>query len=262
MADDEQLSDFLTPHIHSIGLISQGSDHNNTQSAKQKNNRTVNPDQEIHITGSDTPDNSKFIDPLNEIVGGVCLEDDQEDEGLKNIDSSNGVNHIPKLVFLGSDEDLSQANDDENSDLFQSDINNLEFKLSNENELKEVAKYSGNDETNLQSSYSKSSLHSTDSELLIDHNPSDDTEDIERFIIENEMTDDNLSKLLKWHCHDPTTFLLPDKMARNQLIAVATLCFLFMVGEAVGKVQFVYLVLIFHVLFCHLLFFQSQPFNP
>ena len=238
MANDEQLSDFLTPQNISIGLLSAGSDHNNSLSAKQKNNQTINSVHRKLTTGSSTSDYNKLVEPQIETVGGVYLEDDREDEGLKSIDCTTGVSHIPRLVFIGSDEDLTQNNDYENNDSEQERNENesyqtgYDIKRSQWGESSEVTE--NNSESNLTSQYSRTSLHSTDSELLADHYL-DDSEEIERFIIENEMTDDSLSKLLKWHCHDPATFLLPDKMARNQLIAVSILCFLFMVGEAIGK---------------------------
>lgn len=43
----------------------------------------------------------------------------------------------------------------------------------------------------------------------------------------------------EWHCHDKNVHLPSDKTARNQLLAVSVLCFLFMVGESVGKKKFI-----------------------
>lgn len=40
----------------------------------------------------------------------------------------------------------------------------------------------------------------------------------------------------EWHCHSSTVNNPPNQMARNQLIVVSVLCFLFMVGETVGGV--------------------------
>lgn len=43
----------------------------------------------------------------------------------------------------------------------------------------------------------------------------------------------------EWHCHNKNVHLPSDKTARNQLLAVSVLCFLFMVGESVGKKKFI-----------------------
>ena len=259
MADGEQLSDFLTSQNIALGLRPAISGHNNTLSAKQKSNQANNSVERKQATGSNTSDNNSFDEPWQARVGGVCLEDDGEDEGLKTIDCTAGVNHIPRLVFLGSEEDLSKTfngeNDTENKD--ENFDRNFRRSESESNGDGFIDKYrtdrndrsGSNTETdsnqrreNNQIGSSQYSLNnSTDSELLADHISEDNSEDIERFIMENEMTDDNLSKLLKWHCHDPNTFLLPDRMARNQLITVSVLCFLFMVGEAIGKIIFYFI---------------------
>ena len=259
MADGEQLSDFLSTQDIATGLRSTISGRDNTSSPKQKNNQANNSIQRKEVTGSKTSDNNSFDDPLQERVGGVYLEDDKEDEGLQTIDCTTGVNHIPRLVFLGSEEDLSQnfniENDRDNKEKnlnferpesnFGVEINRTDrYERSGSTTETESDQRTENDLTDF-SQYSRN--NSTDSELLADHHVlRDNSEDIERFIMENEMTDDNLSKLLKWHCHDPKTFLLPDRMARNQLITVSVLCFLFMVGEAVGKIHFV-LIAVFKI---------------
>ena len=260
MADGEQLSDFLTSQNISIGLRSDTSGHDKTLSAKQKSNQPNNLIQRRQVTGSNISDNYKLdVTQLDEL-GGVCLEDDREDEGLKTIDCKAGVNHIPRLVFLGSDEDISQTfkNDsdvekeisDINVERSESDrhghslISRSKGKRNSIDELETETQNGETEEDDLTRSgrYSRTSLYSTDSELLADHNLDDNSEDIERFIMENEMADDSLSKLMKWHCHDPKTFLLPDKMARNQLITVSILCFVFMVGEAIGRLLFAILL--------------------
>lgn len=251
MADGEQLSDFVSSQDISIGLRSAAAGHDNSRSAKQKINQANNSIQRKHVTGSNISDNNNLVEPQLETVGGVYLEDDREDEGLKTIDCTTGVNHIPRLVFLGSDEDLSRSNKDDIFFVERNQSDNLDFESKSDSYSNTDNRYTTNDEntrdnfvhpddetqTVLTSQHSRTSIYSTDSELLADHSL-DENSEIERFIMENEMTDDNLSKLMKWHCHDPKTFLLPDKMARNQLIAVSVLCFLFMIGEAVGKYYF------------------------
>ena len=251
MEDGKQLSDFLSTQNIAIGLQPTTLGQNKTSSSKQKSNQANNLIHRKEVTGSNTSNNNTFVDPLQERVGGVYLEDDNEDEGLQTIDCTTGVNHIPRLVFLGSEEDLSQnfnsENDSENRDNLHanSDRNESDGNSDHSIDTNRTETLDGNGssiptERNQSrhlltgnSQYSRN--NSTDSELLADHTLENNTEDIERFIMENEMTDDNLSKLLRWHCHDPKTFLLPDRMARNQLITVSVLCFLFMVGEAVGK---------------------------
>ncbi|XP_060591515.1 proton-coupled zinc antiporter SLC30A2-like [Ruditapes philippinarum] len=59
-------------------------------------------------------------------------------------------------------------------------------------------------------------------------------EDYEQFLMEQTENDTFIDENDDWHCHATTAKIPEDKTARNQLIAVSVLCFLFMVGEAIG----------------------------
>ncbi|KAK3106146.1 hypothetical protein FSP39_013626 [Pinctada imbricata] len=62
--------------------------------------------------------------------------------------------------------------------------------------------------------------------------PSHTSLDVAQYRDNSDMSDDESES---WHCHTKEVSS-PDRVARNQLIAVCTLCSLFMVGETVGGV--------------------------
>lgn len=191
-------------------------------------------------------------------LGGVIC--DQEDKGCLDSSESlkgNSSRHLPRLAFLDSDENITNKEDSlilcdslthSNSKckersasdgvVVNSGLTSAEKSLVYENP---DFKYT-HDNTGrfLESHNSHVSLQSSDSELITDHiMPSEHEvtnvgeEDFEQFLLQN--TEDDAADLKDWHCHAATAKIPPDKVARNQLIAVSVLCFLFMVGEAIGK---------------------------
>lgn len=58
---------------------------------------------------------------------------------------------------------------------------------------------------------------------------------------ENQRLSGESQGTLPFHCHGDKE-AKPDKVARNQLIAVCALCFAFMIGESVGKRALLFLV--------------------
>lgn len=179
-------------------------------------------------------------------VGGVNC--DKEDQPWFQYTDGTSTKFLPRLVFLDSEENITNRNYSDNcvnetlpreersaSDsivLTKSDYS----KLHSDSFANTVDRHN---DFLLKSHHSRVSAHSSDSDLITDHNMSVENdlqnvaeEDIDHFLQEHESDVNNIKD---WHCHRSTVKIPPDKMARNQLVAVSVLCLLFMVGEAVGK---------------------------
>lgn len=240
-------------------LIGQGDNirNNKSQQTNVQSNTASNTFSSDSCLHSESVSNDLTYHSAFELGGVIC---DQEDKGcLDSPDSqrlkSNSSRHLPRLVFLDSDENIikkedslllcdslthSKCKERSASDgvVVNSGLLSAEKSLVYENpDYNYTQDYTGRQ---LKSHNSHVSLQSSDSELITDHiMPLEQEvtnvgeEDFEQFLLQNTIAD--AADLKDWHCHAATVKIPPDKVARNQLIAVSVLCFLFMVGEAIGK---------------------------
>lgn len=168
-------------------------------------------------------------------VGGIQC--DEEDRGAANfipLTETQSKRFVPQLVFLDSDEGSSAE---------QLIPNGIDLSSTKQNNNTHEKRVSGIPHSHPITSHEKlvdgfslykdlsssqksvSSQLSSDSDLITDVN-----------MAQNDSTAVLPSdRSHEWHCHDASLKLRPDKTARNQLITVSVLCFIFMVGEAVGK---------------------------
>lgn len=205
-------------------------------------------------------------------VGGVTC--DVEDQGCSELDRNTNTYssaYLPRLVFLDSDENISGSNNEQFSSYDgkliheersvdnREDLTVIPFKhetdlpIEHSKLIPENLKDTNNAVRFLQSQISHASLHSSDSDLICDHTMPVDRElelenvgeeDFDHYLQEH-MEDD--PRINDWHCHPTAVKIPPDKMARNQLIAVSILCFLFMCGEAVGnEVFYIFILFLFY----------------
>lgn len=179
-----------------------------------------------------------------EVGGDLC---DAEDRGAVT-EASSSRKCVPQLVFLDSDDSSSTEQlykDKACEQVFPTSEkkNSQTFLRKNNPESNGLSLMGIHKEDFLTSSQkSVSSNHSSDSDLITDHSVeqtmsrNDDTIQLNSVTEHVREQSSGLFSIRKdWHCHDHSLKLPPDKTARNQLLAVSILCFLFMVGETVGK---------------------------
>lgn len=258
MADDQRnvLSVFDSSKKNSIGQSCDNTTEERTNETFSKVELHRNIDLQTRVQSGNVDKNGN-----KNRVGVANLEDDEEDRGCSEFDKeeNKSTRYLPQLVFLDSEENISefekQTFEDTHplrkeravSDSFvtgnlQTDtlqiIREAHDNSSGDHSTSTSKHGIHQNGTCVQTSInnnsfthgrpSNTSLHSsTDSELITDHRLSTD-DSFEQFMMEED------SKLNTWHCHSRTAKIPPDKTARNQLIAVSILCFMFMVGEAIG----------------------------
>ena len=172
---------------------------------------------------------------IDKNANGFIVEErcDEEDKGPTNFIplTQTSTRALPQLVFLDSDDSSSTEH------LFKRNSDLITNKGEGWQVCEDRKSYSQSDPPHLLerfdkntdltfSQQSRTSQHSSDSDLITDHTAEEMTRSRE-----NSVT---LGGKL-WHCHDESLKLPPDLIARNQLIAVSIFCFLFMIGETVGK---------------------------
>ncbi|KAK3598423.1 hypothetical protein CHS0354_016420 [Potamilus streckersoni] len=162
----------------------------------------------------------------------------------------------PRLVFLeSSDSDLDGDFDITNASLnimsksrkspipdSRGNINLPSLEVARDCTLVSEITFGSETRNSLHSSLSNNSVASSDSELLrdLDDYMNATTE------MRNQLSADMSNMVVHargegqpespWHCHDTQFKVPPDRVARNQLIAVSLFCFLFMIGEIIGGV--------------------------
>jgi hypothetical protein len=189
-------------------------------------------------------------------VGGVTC--DTEDKGCSELDVNDSSKFLPRLVFLDSDENISRNTDNislnnPETSYYREERSVSDSAVANNHHLPVLNSHlndynsSGHltdESTNplLHSQHSHASQVSSDSDLIRDHTMATEQElatvageDYEQFLMEQTENDTFIDENDDWHCHATTAKIPEDKTARNQLIAVSVLCFLFMVGEAIGN---------------------------
>lgn len=160
-----------------------------------------------------------------------CNEEDKDAAGFIQLTETNSKSRVPQLVFLDSDDNSSTEQLCPN----HSDLITKPFCAKTELERSEDGCNSnrllngiGNLNDLSLSQKSVSSQQSSDSDLITDHCPENMSPNEDSAVVFSGRHKD-------WHCHDTTLKLASDKTARNQLLAVSILCFVFMIGESVGK---------------------------
>ena len=195
----------------------------------------------LHFTEHNTRGASQrsiynYNDSVNDLTG---LEDDEINTGI-NADISPSGPFLPRLVFLDSDENITLNIPSENRNIEnrqqRSASDSVVIKERDQQYTVKLLQKQGQENNccGYTNQISKNSVQSSDSELLTDHNVMDtNPTEINMTILKGgkgiKKGDDT------WHCHLKNTKIPPDRMARNQLIAVSILCFLFMIGEAIGS---------------------------
>ena len=163
----------------------------------------------------------------------------------KHEETNDSSKYLPRLVFLDSEETLAENNQNDQTgeesvrqERAVSDSAVIQRLASPSLNTFQRSESSGNHfYKNRRSRVSQASIQSSDSELLLDHSVTENSdlpgdEDFERFIMEYPTEH---PRLKTWHCHAIGTKIPEDNVARNQLIAVSILSFLFMIGESVGR---------------------------
>ena len=181
-------------------------------------------------------------------LGGVhCDEEDRGLDEFTNLKRSNKF--VPTLAFLDSDENVHEQ-------LYNPEEHRTD-KLQHKGPKADIEKVTKRHKDSFQNPNTEHcnrySAHSSDSDLIQDHAMASERDSlvlsngIEETQYDRHVCDNSsLPRLdLMWHCHRRILQVPPDTMAKKQLIAVSVLCFIFMVGEAVGKYKNIYTMLLF-----------------
>ena len=252
MADGRDNHTDSVVNILSATLIGQENLGGNEKNKYKCAEHNLNVDNSLpEWTDLENENNSELHCDFN--VGGVTC--DNEDKGCTELDVNDSTKFLPRLVFLDSDENVTRNKSEsllsnpasnyyreERSASDTTDVKSHSLRIE-KSHLNQPSRngYLVDESVNplLQSQSSHISQISSDSDLIRDHTmPSEQElaevggENYEQFLM--EQTENNIH-LDEWHCHTKTAKVPEDKTARNQLIAVSVLCFLFMVGEAIGN---------------------------
>lgn len=107
--------------------------------------------------------------------------------------------------------------------------------MSHEKELKRLADEDFNHSIPNQTSVSGDIKPKSDL-VLVNGDVSEPDYMSDLVLVNGDVSEPEADYMSEWHCHSSTVNNPPNQMARNQLIVVSVLCFLFMVGETVGGV--------------------------
>ncbi|XP_052812564.1 proton-coupled zinc antiporter SLC30A8-like [Mya arenaria] len=184
-----------------------------------------------------------FIEPRLDVVDDKC---DFEDRGIHEFDNLNSsASGHPRLVFKENCSNIVDGHEnyvgtDEFDDFVRGDRSLSDISCVRQ-QNKETDGYSNPVVKNYNRN-SHVSVQSSDSDLIISSDMPNERDQlvelngVDRYSSSLQRCDDSASEQddSEWHCHKRITKIPPDLMARKQLIAVSVLCFIFMIGEAVG----------------------------